>query len=379
MIKSPGIPDDVEILKKIRKQNIPIISEIEFASRYSKGKKVCITGSNGKTTTTMLIHHILKKAGLDVCLAGNVGKSYAWQVAEKDHEWFVIELSSFQLDGMFDFKADIAVLLNITPDHMDRYDNNFSKYVNSKFRIINNQKKDDLFIYCMDDKTISDEIKRRTINSVKIPFSIINIIEKGGYVSKDKLIININQTKFSMYIHELALQGKHNLYNSLAAGIASRILDIRKDVIKESLMDFQGVEHRLEYVTKVHGIEFINDSKATNVNSTWYAMESMSKPVIWIVGGKDKGNDYNFLQDIVKKKVKAIVCMGTDNSKIQKAFSGIVKTITEVVSAEDAVRAAYQLGKSGDIVLLSPACASFDLFENYEERGRKFKEAVREL
>jgi len=379
VIKSPGIPDDAEIIKKVRKHNIPIISEIEFASKYSKGKKVCITGSNGKTTTATLIHHILTNAGVDACLAGNVGKSYAWQVAEKDHDWFVIELSSFQLDGMFDFKADIAILMNITPDHLDRYDNDFNKYANSKFRIVNNQNKDDFFIYCMDDKTISDELKRRKINSVKIPFSIVNSVEKGGYVNKNKLIININQTKFSMYIHELALQGRHNLYNSLAAGIASRILDLRKDKIKESLMDFQGVEHRLEYVTKVHGIEFINDSKATNINSTWYAMESMQRPVIWIVGGKDKGNDYNFLQDIVKKKVKAIVCMGVDNRKIHKAFSGIIKTIIEAASAEDAVRSAYQLGKSGDIVLLSPACASFDMFENYEERGRKFKEAVREL
>jgi UDP-N-acetylmuramoylalanine--D-glutamate ligase len=379
VVKSPGIPDDAEIIKMIKGKNIPVISEIEFASRFMKGKKICITGSNGKTTTTTLIHHILSKAGVDACLAGNIGKSLAWQVAEGDHEWFVIELSSFQLDGMFDFKAEIAVLLNITPDHMDRYDNDFQKYVDSKFRIINNQKKDDFFIYCDDDETIRKEIIRRKINAKKIPFSIKRKVEEGGYTEENKLIININQTELFMNIHELALQGKHNIYNSLAAGIASRILEIRKDSIKESLMDFQGVEHRLELVTNVHGIEFINDSKATNINSTWYALESMSKPVIWIVGGKDKGNDYNFLAEIVKRKVKAIVCMGVDNKKIFKAFSGIIKTIVEVKSAEDAVRTAYYLGKPGEVVLLSPACASFDLFENYEERGRKFKEAVREL
>jgi UDP-N-acetylmuramoylalanine--D-glutamate ligase len=379
IIKSPGIPDDAEIIKKIRARKIPVISEIEFASRFTNAKKICITGSNGKTTTATLIHHILKNAGVDVCLAGNVGKSFAWQVAEEDHEWFVLELSSFQLDGMFEFKADIAALLNITPDHMDRYDNDFQKYADSKFRITRNQTKDDYFIYCNDDETIKKELEKNPINSNCFPFSIIEKIEKGGYVRNDKLIININQTEFSMNIHELALQGRHNLYNSFAAGIAARILDIRKDSIKESLMDFQGVEHRLEYVTNVHGIEFINDSKATNVNSTWYALESMSKPVIWIVGGKDKGNDYNFLHDIVKKKVKAIICMGIDNKKIHKAFLDTDKIIVDVESAEEAVRTAYRLGKTGDVVLLSPACASFDLFENYEERGRKFKEAVREL
>lgn len=379
VIKSPGIPDDASIIKNIRGHNIPVISEIEFASGYSKGKKICITGTNGKTTTASLIHHIMKKAGVDVCLAGNVGKSYAWQVAGGDHDYFVLELSSFQLDGMFSFKADIAILLNITPDHLDRYDNYFKNYIDSKLRITNNQDKKDFFIYCADDKTISKEIKRRKINSELIPFSIINDVEKGGYIKEEKLKININQKLFSMYIHNLAQQGRHNLYNSLAAGIACRILDIRKDIIKESLMDFQGVEHRLEYVSNVHGIEFINDSKATNVNSTWYALESMSKPVIWIVGGKDKGNDYKFLQDLVRQKVKAIVCMGEDNRKINKAFSGIIETIVEAHSAEEAVRSAYYLGKSGEVVLLSPACASFDMFDNYEDRGRKFKEAVREL
>jgi len=379
VIKSPGIHDEAEVIGKIKGKNIPVISEIEFASRYSNGKKICITGSNGKTTTTLLTYHILQKAGIDVGLAGNVGKSFAGEIAEGDHDWWVIELSSFQLDGIIDFRADIAILLNITPDHLDRYDNDFQKYVDSKFRIINNQQEVDYFIYWGDDETINKGITEREIKSIKIPFSIRNNVTEGVYDRNNKLSIKINQTELSMYIHELALQGRHNLYNSLAAGIASRILDIRKDTIKECLMDFQGVEHRLEYVTNVHGIEFINDSKATNVNSTWYALESMSKNVIWIVGGKDKGNDYGALQEIVGKKVKAIVCMGLDNRKIHKAFSGSVKVIDDAITASDAVRAAYRLAKPGDVVLLSPACASFDLFENYEERGRKFKEAVREL
>jgi len=379
VVKSPGIPDDSVIMGLIKEKKIPVISEIEFASRYTKGKKICITGSNGKTTTTLLTYYILQRAGIDVGLAGNVGKSFAAEIAEGDHEWWVIELSSFQLDGMVDFRADIAILMNITPDHMDRYDNSFQKYVDSKFRITNNQHEEDYFIYCSDDETINKGIAERKIKSVKIPFSISSNVENGIYNREHKLYININQTELSMYIHELALQGRHNLYDSLAGGIASRILDIRKDTIKECLMDFQGVEHRLEYVTNVHGIEFINDSKATNVNSTWYALECMSKNVIWIVGGKDKGNDYTSLQEIVGKKVKAIVCMGVDNRKIHKAFSGCVKVIDDALTANEAVRAAYRLAKSGDVVLLSPACASFDLFENYEERGRKFKEAVREL
>jgi len=379
VIKSPGISDDTEIIKLIKSKNISIISEIEFAARYTNAKKICITGSNGKTTTTVLLHYILKNAGVNVGLVGNVGKSFALQIAEQDCEYYVIELSSFQLDGMFDFKADISVLLNITPDHLDRYENNFQKYADSKLRIIRNQKKEDFFIYNNDDEVIRAELLKINPDVTTVPFSIALNVENGNYKNENKFYININKNEFSMYIHELALQGRHNLYNSLAAGIASRILDIRKDIIKESLTNFQGVEHRLEYITNVHGIEFINDSKATNVNSTWFALESMSKPVIWIVGGKDKGNDYLFLKEIVNKKVKAIVCMGVDNRKIHKAFSESVTPIIDTQSAEEAVRTAYHLGKPGDVVLLSPSCASFDLFENYEERGRKFKEAVREL
>lgn len=379
VIKSPGIPDDTEELKKIKAKKIPVISEIEFAARFTSSKKICITGSNGKTTTSTLIHHILNKAGLDVCLAGNVGKSFAGQLAESDHEYFVLELSSFQLDGMCEFRADIAVLLNITPDHMDRYENDFQKYVNSKFRITRNQTEVDFFIFCDDDEVIKNEIRKRNFKQKLIPFSIQHKLETGGFVNENEYKININQTQFRMLFQELALQGKHNLYNSLASGIAARILDIRKDVIKESLSDFQGVEHRLEFVANIHGIEFINDSKATNVNSAWYALESMTKPVIWIVGGKDKGNDYSLLNDMVKSKVKAIVCLGLDNKKIIKNFKGIVENIAETYTAIDAVRTAYHFGKQGDVVLLSPACASFDLFENYEERGKKFKEAVRDF
>lgn len=379
VIKSPGIPDDTEELKKIKAKHIPVISEIEFAARFTSSKKICITGSNGKTTTSTLIHHIMKKAGYDVSLAGNVGKSFAGQIAERDHEWFVLELSSFQLDGMYDFKAEIALLLNITPDHMDRYNDDFQKYVDSKYRIIRNQEAQDYFIFNDDDPVIKKETGNKKFKQKMIPFSIQHNLETGGFIDKNELIININQTQFRMLFHELAQQGKHNLYNSLAAGIAARVLDIRKDVIKESLSDFQGVEHRLEFVANIHGIEFINDSKATNVNSAWYALESMTKPVIWIMGGKDKGNDYSSLQEIVKGKVKAIVCLGLDNRKIVKAFKDHVRKIVETQTAMDAVRAAYHYGKAGDAILLSPACASFDLFENYEERGRKFKEAVRDL
>lgn len=379
VIKSPGIPDDTEEVKKIKAKKIPVISEIEFAARFTSAKKICVTGSNGKTTTSTLIHHIMRKAGYDVSLAGNVGRSFAGQLAEKDHDWFVLELSSFQLDDMHDFKAEIALLLNITPDHMDRYDNDFQKYVDSKFRITRNQTEKDFFIFNDDDKVIKKEIGRRELKQRIIPFSIQHKLKKGGFIDENEIKININQTRFRMLFHELALQGKHNLYNSLAAGIATRVLEIRKDTIKESLSDFQGVEHRLEFVANIHGIEFINDSKATNVNSAWYALESMTKPVIWIMGGKDKGNDYSSLQEIAKGKVKAIVCLGLENKKIIKAFKGHVGKIVETHTALDAVRAAYHFGKPGDTVLLSPACASFDLFENYEERGKKFKEAVRDL
>ncbi len=383
VVKSPGIPDKAPIVKKLRAANIAVISEIEFAGRYCKAKKICITGSNGKTTTTLLTHHILKNAGYNVGLGGNVGKSYAMQVAREKHEYYVLELSSFQLDGMYDFKADVAVLLNITPDHLDRYEYKFENYVASKFRILQNQSNADYFVYCADDATINDYIAQHPVKAQAAPFSIKTKIEgQGAYLEENHLILNYkptNQTPLIMTIEELALQGKHNVYNSMAASMAARIVDVRKEIIRESLMDFQNVEHRLEFVASINGVEFINDSKATNVNSTWYALESMEKPVVWICGGQDKGNDYNELLDLVKLRVKAIVCLGKDNSKIIDAFKGVVDLIVETDSAADAVAASYKIGKKGDVVLLSPACASFDIFQNYEDRGMQFKAAVRAL
>ena len=379
IIKSPGISEETEIMKLVRQKGIPVISDIEFAWRYTNARTICITGSNGKTTTALLLYHILKKAGLNVGVAGNVGTSFALEVAEKKTEYFVLELSSFQLDEMYKFKADIAILLNITPDHLDRYNHKFQNYIDSKFRITQNQGVNDVLIYCLDDEVIKKEIEKRNLTSQLIPFSISQKVENGGYVHKNEFNINLNNTPFNMSIQELALQGKHNQYNSLAAGIAAHWLKIRKDVIRQCLMDFKAVEHRLEKVLKVHGIEFINDSKATNVNSTWYALESMKHPVVWIVGGVDKGNDYSKLYDLVKSKVKAIVCLGTDNSEILKAFKEIDVPKVEVKTMTDAIKTSYYLAKNGDIVLLSPACASFDLFENYEDRGKQFKRAVRDL
>ncbi len=379
VVKSPGIPDKAPLIKALRKKEIPVVSEIEFASRFTNAKMICITGSNGKTTTTLLTYHILQKAGFKVGLGGNVGKSFAMQVAEGDYDYYVLELSSFQLDGMYQFKADIAILTNITPDHLDRYEYDFSKYIDSKFRIINNQTENDAFIFCIDDPVTKEEVEKRIIKATKYPVSLVREVEQGAYVKDQRIIFINNDNQTDMSIESLALQGKHNAYNSMAAGVAARVLEIRKDVIRESLSDFENIEHRLEYVTKVHGIEFINDSKATNVNSTWYALESMSNPVIWIVGGVDKGNDYEQLRDLVKDKVKAIICLGKENEKIHQAFSDIIETIVDTGSAEEAVKRAYYLGKQGDTVLLSPACASFDLFENYEDRGRQFKTAVRSL
>lgn len=378
MVKSPGIPDTSSVVAEARKRGIQVISEIEFAGKYSKAKHVAITGTNGKTTTTLLTYHILKKAGLNVGLAGNVGKSLARQVALESFDIYVIELSSFQLDGMYDFKTDVAVLLNITPDHLDRYDYQFSNYVFSKFRILQQMKADNAFIYCYDDPVIKETLDAHSLNVSMLPFSLNKELAKGAFIQNEQIHFNINDP-FTMSIFDLALQGKHNQYNSMAAGIAARVLDIRKDVVRESLMDFENIEHRLEFVTKVHGIEFINDSKATNVNSTWYALESMNTPVIWIVGGVDKGNDYAMLKELVASRVKAIVCMGKENARIHEAFQGLVEHIVDTAGAAEAVKAAYLLGKKGDTVLLSPACASFDLFENYEDRGRQFKKAVREL
>ncbi len=379
VVKSPGISNEVRIVKELETKNIPVISEIEFAGRYSKGKKICVTGSNGKTTTTLMIKHILTKAGLDVVAVGNVGNSFAQVLSEGDHDYYVIELSSFQLDNMYDFKADISILLNITPDHLDRYDNDFNKYIQSKFKILNNQTENQVFIYNADDEVIQKEIARRKIAPKRLPFSIENTVVQGASLNKNQIQINIKTNETIMSIHELAQQGKHNTYNSMASGIASRVLDIRKEIIRESLSDFQNVEHRLEFVAKIHGIDFINDSKATNVNSTWYALESMQKPTIWIVGGVDKGNDYSMLEGLVKQKVVGIVCLGKSNRKIHRSFNGIVDDIHDSSSAEEAVRISYQLAKKGYAVLLSPACASFDLFEDYEERGTKFKRAVRKL
>lgn len=378
VIKSPGIPEKAPLIKKLREQGSKIISEIEFGGYYNTAKTICITGSNGKTTTTMLTYHILKKAGIKVGLAGNVGKSFARQVATESFDWYVLELSSFQLDDMYEFRANVAILTNITPDHLDRYNYEMQNYVNSKFRILQNLTENDWFIFNYDDPVVSAEIEKRKVIPKIAPFSLKEKLEVGGYADEKQITININD-QFTMSIHELALKGKHNTQNSLASGIASRILEIRKDVVRESLEDFVNVEHRLEFVAKVHGIEFINDSKATNVNSTWFALESMEKPTVWIVGGVDKGNDYSELMDLVRGKVKAIICLGVDNTKLLETFSGAVETVVEARSAMEAVAYAYRLAKKDETVLLSPACASFDLFENYEDRGNQFKNAVRAL
>lgn len=379
IIKSPGIKDDAPIINLARGKGIPVISEIEFAGRYALGKKICITGSNGKTTVTNLIYHILKKAGLNAAMTGNVGNSFAMAVAEADYDYYVIELSSFQLDGMYDFKADIAVLLNITPDHLDRYGYKLQNYVDSKFRITQNQTKSEFLIYWADDPIIKAELGKKESGMTLLPFSDTSTEKMTAYIENKELIIDYQNKTNLMSIHELALKGRHNTYNSMAAAIAGKVLNIRKDVIRESLTDFQGVEHRLEPVIKVSGISFINDSKATNVNSTWYALECMETDVIWIVGGIDKGNDYSELFPVVKQKVKAVVCLGRDNKKIMAAFKDLVPTIIETTSMEEAVRSSYYLAKKGETVLLSPACASFDLFNNYEDRGRQFKAAVRNL
>ena len=379
VIKSPGIPEDAPLVSLIRSRNIPVISEIEFAGRYARGVKICVTGSNGKTTVTNLIFHILQKAGKNAVMTGNVGKSLAMAVTEGDYDYYVIELSSFQLDGMFSFRADIAILMNITPDHLDRYGYSFQNYVDSKFRITRNQTPSDFFIYWADDPVIKSELAKRKYLMTHLPFSADTSSETAAYIEKDELIIDYPNKTSLMTIHDLALKGRHNIFNSMAAAIATKVLNIRKEVIRESLADFQGVEHRLEPVITVCGIHFINDSKGTNVNSTWYALECMDTTVVWIAGGIDKGNDYSELFPVVKQKVKAIICLGRDNRKIVEAFRDKVNTIIETASMDEAVRSSYYLARKGETVLLSPACASFDLFANYEERGRKFKEAVRNL
>ncbi len=380
IMKSPGIPEKVEIVKMIRAKGIQICSEIDFASRYTDAFLIGITGSNGKSTTTTLIHHLLVKGGLKAALVGNIGKSFALAVAQGGYDYYVIEVSNFQLDDIHTFRPNIAVLLNITPDHLDRYNYQMAGYVHSKFRITENQTAEDYFIYCADDPVLKEEMPKRTTKAQMIPFSIETEISNGAYLQNETLTFNINQKpNFTMSIYELSLQGKHNQHNSLAAGIAANIVNVRNEIIRESMRDFESLEHRMEPVLTIKGIDFINDSKATNVNSTWYALESINKPVIWIAGGLDKGNDYTVLQSLVKEKVKAIICLGKDNRKIHEAFARYVDMIGNTQSAHEAVMMAYHLGQSGDAVLMSPACASFDLFENYEDRGRQFKAAVRSL
>lgn len=379
VIKSPGIPEKAPLIKKLLALEIPVISEIEFAGRFTKAKMICITGSNGKTTTTMLVYHILKNAGLNVGLAGNVGHSLALQVANDSFDYFVLELSSFQLDGMTDFKADIAILLNITPDHLDRYEYNFQNYVDSKFRITQNQTMDDAFIFWENDPVIKAELAKRNIQSTMYPFALERTEKTKAFIENDELIIQTLKSLFTMPTADLALQGMHNTYNSMAAGLAASIVDVRKETIRQSLQDFQGVEHRLEYVATVKNIRFINDSKATNVNSCWYALQSMKSPVILILGGTDKGNDYTEIEELVREKVKGLIFMGLDNSPLHNFFDGKIELITDVQSMEDAVKEAYRMAADGDAVLLSPCCASFDLFQNYEDRGRQFKSCVRNL
>ena len=379
IIKSPGIPDKAPIIKKLLQQGIPVISEIEFAGRYTKAKMICITGSNGKTTTTMLIYHILKNAGFKVGLAGNVGQSLALQVANSECDYYIVELSSFQLDGMKEFKADIAILLNITPDHLDRYEYNFQNYVDSKFRITQNQTEKDAFIFWENDPVILAELKKRNIHSALYPFAIERSEKTKAFIEQDELIIKTLKSLFTMPTNELALQGIHNTYNSMAAGLAASIVNVRKESIRQSLQDFQGVEHRLEYVATVKNIRFINDSKATNVNSCWYALQSMKTPVVLILGGTDKGNDYNEIEKLVLEKVKGLVFLGVDNKALHSFFDGKIAKIQDVTSMEDAVKTAFQMGKDGDTVLLSPCCASFDLFKSYEDRGLQFKSWVRNL
>lgn len=379
IVKSPGIPEKAPIIKKVKEKNIPVISEIEFAGRYTNAKIIGITGSNGKTTTTALTYHILKNAGLNVGLAGNIGKSFAYQVATEKFDYYVLELSSFMLDDMYKFKVDIGVLLNITPDHLDRYEYKFENYAASKFRITQNQTANDYFIYCADDPETVKGMEERKFEAQQLPFSIKKKTIPGAYLDKDNIVINIHKEQFQMSINDLALQGKHNLYNSMASGIVAKLLEIRSDSLRESMGSFRNIEHRLEFVAKISGISFINDSKATNVNSTWYALESMTTDVVLILGGVDKGNDYSMLRDLVKQKVKAIVCLGKDNRRIHDAFDDDVEIIVNTFSAQEAAQVAYHLAKKGDTVLLSPACASFDLFKNYEDRGRQFKQAVKEL
>ena len=379
VMKSPGIPDKVVLVQKLIANSIPVISEIEFAGQFTRATIVGITGSNGKTTTTLLLHHILKKAGLNAGVAGNIGDSFAQQVAKEAHENYVLELSSFQLDGIDKFNSHIAILTNITPDHLDRYEYDFNKYIASKFRITKNQTSSDYLIYDADDRAINNWLKENKTSAKLVPFSLEKELEYGAYIKDNNIIIDINKDKINMPISTLSIKGKHNTKNAMAATMAAQLLKVRKQAIKESLEDFEGAEHRLENVAKIKDVEYINDSKATNINATFYALECMDKTTVWIVGGVDKGNDYNDLLPLVREKVKAIVCLGLDNDKIKSMFGNVVDIIVETAGAEEAVKVSAKLSERGEVVLLSPACASFDLFASYEDRGFQFKKAVRSL
>lgn len=378
VMKSPGIPDKAEIIKQLQEKEILVISEIEFATQFTEATIIGVTGSNGKTTTATLTHHLLKN-DLEVGLAGNIGDSFAKQVLEKDYPYYVLEISSFQLDGIVSFNPNIAILTNITPDHLDRYDNKFENYINSKFRIVMNQTKEDYFIYDADDEVIKTWMEENPIQSKLLPFSLVKEVKNGAYLKNEKIIITINNKKITMPTANLALEGKHNIKNTMAAATVGHLLKIRKQTIRDCLENFQGVEHRLEHVLRINKVEYINDSKATNVNATYYALESMDAPTVWIVGGEDKGNSYEELFPFVNEKVKAIICLGIDNEKLLRSFGNMVDIIVETQFMSEAVKIAYKIAEAGDNVLLSPACASFDLFENYEDRGRQFKEAVRNL
>ena len=379
VMKSPGIPDSVPLVTKLVKKGIPIVSEIEFATRYTNAVIIGITGSNGKTTTTMLTNHLLKQGNLHVGMAGNIGDSYAKMVANRDFDYYVLEISSFQLDGIVDFKPHIAILTNITPDHLDRYEYRFENYIASKFRIAMNQTKEDYLIYDADDEVITDWLRKNPIQSKLLPFSIKSELMEGAYLKNEEIIIKIKNNTIKMTTDTLALEGKHNLKNTMAASTVATLVNIRKEVIRESIQNFQGAAHRLEKVLKIHHVQYINDSKATNVNATYYALDSMKTPTVWIVGGQDKGNDYKELMPMVREKVKAIICLGLDNTKIKDVFGNAVDLMVETFAMEEAVKVAYKIAERGDTVLLSPACASFDLFENYEDRGNQFKEAIKNL
>jgi len=379
VMKSPGIPDKSPIVKKLIEKNIPIISEIEFAAPFTNAKTIGITGSNGKTTTTMLVYHLLQSAGMNVGLAGNIGKSFAWQVAEDKYDYYVLELSSFQLDGIVNYKPHIAIITNISPDHLDRYDYKYENYIASKFRITMNQTEEDFLIYDADDAAISEWLEHNKTKAQLIPFSLTKTFDKGAFIKDNIMEVKINENEFEMETQYMALEGKHNMKNAMAATSVAKLMQIRKATIRESLSNFQGVEHRLEKVLKIQNVQYINDSKATNVNATFFALDSMNTPTVWIVGGVDKGNDYTELMSLVHEKVKAIICLGVDNKKIIDAFGNVVDVMVEASNMNDAVRMAQRLTEKGDTVLLSPACASFDLFENYEDRGRQFKAAVQNL